>query len=113
MVDVLFSERYGARTQWYISRENGQLLGFDTYRDDDVDPCEVRLDGLVELAGRRLPAVLLVRHADRDYGRFKLEGLKFGPPAAAPAADASSANAARASEKPEGTKTGTKDQPEP
>jgi S1-C subfamily serine protease len=108
MVDVLFSERYGARTQWYVSRESGQLVGFDTYRDDDVDPCEIRLDGLTELAGRHLPAVVIVRHADKEYGRFKLEGLKFGPPVAVPPADP-----AKTPEKPEEKETGTKGDPEP
>src|SRR6185369_2175921 len=58
-VDVLFSERFGARTQWYFSREGGLLVGFDTYRDDDVDPCEVRVEGVTDVAGRRLPAVLV------------------------------------------------------
>jgi S1-C subfamily serine protease len=108
MVDVLFSERYGARTQWYFSREDGRLIGFDTYRDDDVDPCEVRLDGLVELAGRHLPAVIIVRHADREYGRFKLDGLKFGPPAPASPSDAASPP-----EKPDRNETGTKGTPDP
>jgi hypothetical protein len=87
MVDVLFSERHGARSQWYVSRETGQLVGFDTYRDDDVDPCEIRLEGLVEFNGHRLPAVLTVRHADKEYGRFKPTGATFGPPAPEPAAE--------------------------
>jgi hypothetical protein len=87
LVDVLTSERYGARTQWYIDRETGLLLGLDTYRDEDVDPCEVRLEGWTELSGRRLPSTLMVRHAEKEYGRFKLTGLKFGPPSTEPAAE--------------------------
>jgi S1-C subfamily serine protease len=113
LADVLFSERFGARTQWYISRTNGQLTGFDTYRDDDVDPCEVRLDGLVELAGRRLPAVVLVRHGDREYGRFKLEGFRFGPPAAAAPADATPAGTDKPPGKPDGKETGTSHRSQP
>jgi S1-C subfamily serine protease len=85
LVDVLFCERYGARSQWYVNRESGMLVGFDTYRDDDVDPCEIRLDGSTELAGRLLPAIWIVRHADKEFGRFKPAGLRFGPPAAQPA----------------------------
>ena len=44
-VDVLFCERYGARTHWYFSRDTGMLVGFDTFRDDDVDPCDIRFRG--------------------------------------------------------------------
>jgi serine protease Do len=86
LVDVLFSERNGARSQWYVSRETGQLVGFDTYRDDDVDPCEIRLEGLTELTGRKLPAVFIVRHADKEFARFVPSGITFGP-APAPAAE--------------------------
>lgn len=84
-VDVLYSERFGARTQWYFSREGGLLIGFDTYRDDDVDPCEVRVEGVTDVAGRRLPAVLVVRHAGKEFGRFRIDGAAFGPPASEPA----------------------------
>ncbi|MSR56139.1 MAG: PDZ domain-containing protein [Planctomycetaceae bacterium] len=80
MVDVLFCERYGARSHWYLSRETGLLVGFDTYRDDDVDPCEVRCEGLAELSGRRLPAVMTVVHAGREYARFKPTAANFGVP---------------------------------
>lgn len=88
-VDVLFSERNGARSHWYISRETGRFVGFDTYREEDVDPCEIRLEGLTDLAGRKLPALWIVRHADKEYGRFQPGGATFGPPppAAAPVSD--------------------------
>jgi S1-C subfamily serine protease len=85
-VDVLFCERYGARTHWYFSRITGTLAGFDTFRDDDVDPCEVRVAGEIELAGRRFPEVFVVRSGDKEFGRFTFTGGSFAPPAA-PAAD--------------------------
>jgi hypothetical protein len=81
VVDVLFCERYGARSHWYFSRETGMLVGYDTFRDDDVDPCEVRFDGLLELAGRRIPELFIVRSGEREFGRFKMTTLTFGPPA--------------------------------
>ncbi len=84
-VDVLFCERYGARTHWYFSRATGLLTGFDTFRDEEVDPCEVRVEGEIELAGRRFPEVFVVRSGDKEFGRFKFSfGRRlFGPPAAA------------------------------
>lgn len=78
-VDVLFCERYGARSHWYFSRASGILTGFDTFRDDDVDPCEVRVEGLIELAGRRFPASFVVRSGDKEFGRFKITGGSLGP----------------------------------
>lgn len=83
-VDVLFCERYGARTHWYFSRATGLLAGFDTFREDDVDPCEIRLEGLAELSGRRLPDLLTVRSGDKEFGRFKITHADFGPPPATP-----------------------------
>ncbi len=81
MVDVLFCERYGARSHWYFSRATGMLVGYDTFRDDDVDPCEIRFEGEASLAGRRLPEIFIVRSGDREFGRFKMTGATFGPPA--------------------------------
>ncbi len=81
VVDVLFCERYGARSHWYFSRDTGMLVGYDTFRDDDVDPCEIRFAGELEVAGRRLPELFIVRSGDREFGRFKMTTLTFGPPA--------------------------------
>ena len=81
-VDVLFCERYGARSHWYFSRDTGMLAGFDTFRDDDVDPCEVRVEGQIELAGHRLLEIFVVRSGDKEFGRFKIAQGGFGPAAA-------------------------------
>jgi len=83
-VDVLYCERFGARTHWYFDRGAGMLVGFDTFRDDDVDPCEIRVDGRVELAGRPFPESLIVRSGDREFGRLKITGALLGPPAPSP-----------------------------
>ncbi|MBS0266592.1 MAG: trypsin-like peptidase domain-containing protein [Planctomycetes bacterium] len=81
MVDVLFCERYGARTNWYFSRATGLLVGFDTFRDEEVDPCEIRFAGQVELGGRRLPQLWTVRCGDTAFAKFQLSAVTFGPPA--------------------------------
>jgi S1-C subfamily serine protease len=80
-VDVLFCERYGAKSHWYFSRATGMLVGCDTFREDDVDACEIRFDGQAEFNGRRLPELFVVRSGDREFGRFKMSASAFGPPA--------------------------------
>jgi S1-C subfamily serine protease len=79
-VDVLFCERYGARSHWYFSRDTGMLVGCDTFREDDVDACEIRFEGLAEFNGRRVPEMFIVRSGDREFGRFKIANSTFGPP---------------------------------
>jgi S1-C subfamily serine protease len=86
-VDVLFCERYGARTHWYFSRATGLLTGFDTFRDEDVDPCEVRLEGQFEQAGRRLPELWTIRTGEAEFGRLKFTAATFGPPTASASPD--------------------------
>jgi S1-C subfamily serine protease len=86
MVDVLHSEKHGARTEWYFDKQTGALLGSNTERDDDVDPCELRFEGLHDFGGRLLPETIIVRHADREFNRFKIAAAEFraADPAAAP-----------------------------
>jgi S1-C subfamily serine protease len=79
-VDVLFCERYGARSHWYFSRATGMLVGCDTFREDDVDACEIRFEGQAEFNARRLPELFVVRSGDREFGRFKMTSSTFGPP---------------------------------
>lgn len=83
-VDILFGERYGARTHWYFSRATGLLAGFDTFRDEEVDPCEVRLAGELDLGGRRLPESWTIRSGESEYASLKFTAAAFGPPTAAP-----------------------------
>jgi S1-C subfamily serine protease len=80
-VDILFCERYGAKSHWYFSRATGMLVGCDTFREDDVDACEIRFEGQAEFNGRRLPELFVIRSGDREFGRFKMTSSNFGPPA--------------------------------
>ncbi|MGQ0633131.1 MAG: S1C family serine protease [Planctomycetaceae bacterium] len=81
-VDVLYCERYGARSHWFFDRVTGDCVGCDTYRDDDVDPSELRFKATGEFSGRRLPAEWSVRNGENDVGRFRLSAVRFS---AAPA----------------------------
>ena len=77
LVDVLTVERYAARTRFFFDKQSGLLIGSDTERDEDVDPCELRFEGLLELDQRRLPRLIIVRHGDREYGRYELRQAAF------------------------------------
>jgi serine protease Do len=78
-VDVLHAELGGAHSNWYFSREPAGLIGFDYYREDDVDACEVRFESFLDESGRKLPAAMLVRHADQEYGRFRFSAWQLTP----------------------------------
>src|SRR5262249_52749898 len=67
-------------SHWYFSRATGMLVGYDTFREDDVDACEIRFEGQAEWNGRRLPELFVVRSGDREFGRFRMTSSTFGPP---------------------------------
>jgi hypothetical protein len=103
-VDVLFCERYGARSHWYFSRASGMLVGCDTFRDEDVDPCEIRFAGEIPIAGRRVPETLIVRSGDRDFGRFQMTAVVFSPPVPATSDGAGKKGDAKEESKPDSPK---------
>ncbi|MCY2968880.1 MAG: trypsin-like peptidase domain-containing protein [Planctomycetota bacterium] len=80
LVDVVYAERYSARTRFLFDKGTGALVGSDTERDDDVDPCELRFDGLMNVGERRLPQQITVHHGDREYGRFQLKEAALATP---------------------------------
>lgn len=78
-VDVIHAELAGARSSWYFSRDSGVLVGFDLHRDDEVDACEVRFEQSRDESGLRLPAGMIVHHADQVFGRFLFTGWQLSP----------------------------------
>ncbi len=80
MVEVIAVERFAARTRFLFSKQTGELVGCDTERGDDVDPCELRFEGELKTGAARLPGLLVVRHADREYGRFALREAQLAAP---------------------------------
>jgi len=77
LVDVMTSTLTGVETHWYFNRQNGTLLGFDTWLDADADECVVRIQEFKDFNRRRLPARFLVRHADQDYATFEIKSVKL------------------------------------
>ena len=63
---------------WSLYESDDATDATDTERDEDVDPCEVRFEGIAEFQGRKFPKLLIVRHADREYGRFELRAANWG-----------------------------------
>lgn len=88
LVDVILCEKYGARSHWFFSKESGQCVGFDSYLEDDVDPCEVRFQQIAAISGRQLPTAVSVRSGEKEFGRFQIEAANFGQPPETPSAQA-------------------------
>ncbi len=79
-VDVLVAELGGAQSWWFVSRGKGTLLGFDLYRTEDVDACEIRFGAWGDFAGKKLPTQWQVRYGGQDVGKLALTGWTFTPP---------------------------------
>ncbi len=79
-VDVLVTTRGTSTTRWFFNRPQGELVGFETQREADVDACEVRILGWRDTDGRRWPARLVVRHGDQEWGTIELTEVQLGGP---------------------------------
>jgi len=77
LVDVMTSTLTGVETHWYFNRQDGALLGFDTWLDPDADECVVRIQKFGEFDGRKLPTRMLVRHANQDYAILDIQSAKL------------------------------------
>ena len=77
-VDVIATELGNVESRWYVSRQSGTLVGFDTRIEEDVDSCDIRFAGVKSIDGRTLPAALVVRSADRAVAEFRLEQVTLG-----------------------------------
>jgi hypothetical protein len=74
---VLVTTRGLVSTRWYFRRGTGELIGFDTALDEDVDPCEVRLFDLAPQGEVKFPRRLIVRHGDKTFGEFTIDSLQL------------------------------------
>lgn len=76
-VDVLVTTRSLVTSHWYFDRQTNQLLGFDSWLAEDVDPCEIRFGKLEQRENVRFPQELTIHHSDRLYGTLKIDSMKF------------------------------------
>jgi len=77
LVDVLWTTRGQFATRWYFDAGSGRWLGFDSGLTEDVDECEIRLDGLRNFNGRTLPQRLAIRHGNTPFAVLQLETVTF------------------------------------
>ena len=79
-VDIVTTRWQGAETNWLFSRASGELVGWDTYRTLDVDPCEIRLvpGKPLKVNAITLPAAGSVRYAGQEYGTFEFGSATLG-----------------------------------
>jgi hypothetical protein len=76
-VDVIVAGLTGAESWWYFSQATGQLLGFDLHRTEGVDACEIRVQGFLDVEGRKVPGQFVVKHGDQEFARVLLTKYEF------------------------------------
>ncbi len=79
-VDVLITTRGTVTTRWYFDRPDGNLIGFDTQREEDTDPCEIRILRWQEIDGRKWPGEFTVGHGETIWNTLKLSATRFEGP---------------------------------
>ena len=79
LVDVLVTELSGSEAHWYFSRTNGTCVGFDFFRKEDCDPCEIRFEEVRDFSGRRLPGRFSVKYGGQDFGTFTIRQYLLQP----------------------------------
>jgi len=77
VVDVLVATLAGAESHWYFSRESGNLLGYDFIRSENQDRCEIRIDAMQDLQGRKFPKTFRVLHGDQSPVAYKIDQVSF------------------------------------
>ena len=77
-VDVLLASRGTVSSRWYVSPTSGELVGFDTEVEVDVDACEVRIEQWSEFEGRRFPSRLRVRRGTDEFATLTVEAIRWG-----------------------------------
>ncbi|MDH3718562.1 MAG: trypsin-like peptidase domain-containing protein [Planctomycetota bacterium] len=77
LVDVLVGTHAGVEAHFMFDPRTGRLLAVETFPDDDVDPCEVYFDDYGRQDDSWLPRQFVVRHGDRQFGAFLIEGFQF------------------------------------
>jgi len=76
-VDVLVTGRGLVETRWYFSKQDQRLVGFDTRLEQDVDECEIRILEQGVSAGRKLPRVMQVSSAGKQFALFRIERFQL------------------------------------
>jgi hypothetical protein len=66
--EVLHTEHAAVQGQWYFTKGDGKLLGFEVTVTKDDDPCEVYLSDYRAVDGRQLPHRIEVRYGNDTYG---------------------------------------------
>ncbi len=77
-VDVVITTRGSTTTRWYFARPEPRLLGWDTSVEEDLDECEIRIQEMGEVAGRRFPTKMTVSSGGKSYAGLQIEAGDWG-----------------------------------
>jgi hypothetical protein len=78
-VDVVRTLRNGVHVRWFFAPDDGRLVGFDSFLEQDVDPASVRVEELALVGGQLLPRVWTARSGDRVFDRFEVQSAELLP----------------------------------
>ena len=73
LTDVLQTEYAATTCKWYFEIKTGKLLGVECWLLPDTDPCELYFSEYQARDGVQLPTRLTIRHADREFGYYKID----------------------------------------
>ncbi|MBL8824465.1 MAG: trypsin-like peptidase domain-containing protein [Planctomycetia bacterium] len=79
LADVIQTEYAATVCKWYFNPADGMLLGCECWLLPDTDPCELTFLDYAKTGDNLLPTRLLIRHADREFGLYKLTKASLTP----------------------------------
>ena len=74
-VDVIHTLKMGADCRWYFDKSSHQLVGFDMFISESLDPCSVRFTSVKKFGDHTFPDQLSVLAGDNLYDTFKVTSL--------------------------------------
>lgn len=78
MTDVIQTEYAATVCKWYFETKTGKLLGAECWLLPDTDPCELIFTDYQVHEGVQLPTHLTIRHAEREFGYYKIAQTTLG-----------------------------------
>ncbi len=79
LADVIQTEYAATTCKWYFDTSSGKLLGGECWLIPDTDPCELSFFDYKKQGSVQFPTKILIRHADRDFGFYRIDTSKLAP----------------------------------
>ena len=77
LTDVIQTEYAATTCKWFFEIKTGKLLGVECWLLPDTDPCELTFSDYQAREGVQFPSRLTIRHADREFGYYRMDKVTF------------------------------------